>query len=101
HGPVDLVALGADVVAEAGAGARVRREQPAHHADRRGLAAAVGAEEAQDLPARRLQGEIVDDVFVAEMLVEPVDVDRQGGAGPLAHFRVTATGWPGRVRARA
>ena len=40
-----------DVVAEAGAAARVGREQAAQHADGRGLAAAVGAEEAADLAA--------------------------------------------------
>ena len=39
-----------DVVAEAGAAAGVGREQAAHHADRRRLAAAVGAEEAEDPP---------------------------------------------------
>ena len=45
---LDLVRLGADVVAEAGAAAFVRSEQPAQHPDGRGLARAVGAEEAID-----------------------------------------------------
>ena len=40
-----------DVVAEAGAAAPVGRQQAAQHADGRGLAAAVGAEEAADLAA--------------------------------------------------
>jgi hypothetical protein len=41
HIALDLIALRADVVAKAGAAARVRREQPAQHADGGGLAAAV------------------------------------------------------------
>src|SRR5262249_39013218 len=48
---LDLVRLGADVVAEAGAATFVRREQPAQHPDGRGLARAVGTQEAVDFPA--------------------------------------------------
>ena len=77
---LDLAALLADVVAEAGAGAGVRRQQPAHDADRGRLAAAVGAEEAEDLAALDLQRQVVDDVLVAEALVQPAHVDRPGAA---------------------
>ena len=49
-----------DVVAEAGAAAAVGRQQAAQHADGRGLAAAVGAEEAADLAALDLDAEVVD-----------------------------------------
>ena len=48
---LDLLALGADVEAERRAAAAVGREQPAQHAQRGGLARAVGAEEAVDLAA--------------------------------------------------
>src|SRR5262252_1374478 len=51
HVTLDLVRLGADVVAEAGAVAFVRGEQPAQHSDSRGLARAVWAEEAIDFAA--------------------------------------------------
>ncbi len=52
HLALDALGVAHDVVAEAGAAALVGREQPAEHADRGGLAAAVRAEEAVDLPAR-------------------------------------------------
>ena len=86
---LDLVALAQDVVAEAGAGAGVRREQAAHHADRGGLAAAVRAEEAEDLAALHLQRQVLDDVLVAEVLVQPVHVDRRrvGRARSLQRHR--------------
>ena len=48
---LDLLALRADVVAERRAAAAVGRQQPAQHAQRGGLAGAVGAEEAVDLAA--------------------------------------------------
>ena len=41
---LDLVGVAADVVAEAGALAGIRRQQPAQHADGGGLAGAVGPE---------------------------------------------------------
>ena len=55
---LDLLALRADVVAERRAAAAVGRQQPAQHAQRGGLAGAVGAEEAVDLaaPARAWRG---------------------------------------------
>ncbi len=46
---LDHPAVGDDVIAEHRARALVRRQQPAHHADRRGLAGAVGPKEADDL----------------------------------------------------
>jgi hypothetical protein len=55
-------------------------KQSAHQPDRRGLAAAVGPEEAEDLAALHLQREVVHDVLVAEALVEAADVDRVGFA---------------------
>src|SRR6266436_8195087 len=51
HAALDLVCLGADVIAEAGAVTFVRREQPAQHPDGRGLARAVRTQEAIDFPA--------------------------------------------------
>jgi hypothetical protein len=94
---LDLVALRADVEAEARSRAGVGRQEAAHQADRRRLAAAVGAEEAEDLAAVRTQRQVDHDVLAAEVLVEAVHVDRgiacrRGGGG---HCSVTATGWPG------
>ena len=68
----------ADVVAEAGAVARIGPEQPADHADRGGLAAAVRAEEAVDLAVLHLQREILHHVLASEGLVQAVDVDGEG-----------------------
>ena len=50
---LDRRGLAQDVEAEAGAAAAVRRQQAAEHPDRGGLAAAVGAEEAEDLALAR------------------------------------------------
>ena len=52
---LDLVPLREDVVAEARSPSAVRREQSADHAQRGGLAGAVGTEEAVDLPAPDLE----------------------------------------------
>ena len=100
---LDRVGLRADVVAEAGPLAGIRREQPAQHAQRRSLAAAVRPEKAVDLALRHLQAEVVHDRAWAEALGEAVHVD-----GDLLHRRticwpgpsVTVTGWPA-VRAAA
>ena len=51
----DVVRLLHDIEAQALARAAVGREQPAEHADRRRLAAAVGAEKAADLALGELQ----------------------------------------------
>src|SRR5690606_28922265 len=57
-------------------------EQSAQHADRGGLAAAVGAEESEDLAAADLQGKIAHDVLGAEALVELLHVDRERAHEP-------------------
>ena len=94
----NFVRLADDVVAQAVAGARVRFEQPAQHADRRRLATAVGAEESADLALGDLQAEAFDDLQAAETLGEIGDVDDVGVHGtPASGF--TVTGWPGLKRA--
>ena len=72
---LDLVGLGADVVAEAGAVALVGREQPAQHADGGGLAGAVGPEEAVDRAALDLHGQVAHHRAAVERLGQAVDVD--------------------------
>ena len=52
---LDLGAVAQDVEAQAGAAAGVGLQQSAHHADGGGLAAAVGAQEAEDLAAAHAQ----------------------------------------------
>jgi DNA-binding LacI/PurR family transcriptional regulator len=79
--------------AEARALAGVRRQQAAEHADGRGLAAAVGAEEAHDDAAGHFDGEIIDDGLAAEALGEAVHAD--GGRGAVHGCTgATSTGWP-------
>jgi len=80
HIALDLVGLGEDIVAKAGAPVGVGREQPAQHADGGGLAAAVRPEEAVDLPLGHFQGQVLDHNAVAEGLGQPLDVD-----GDLLH----------------
>ena len=97
---LDRLGLAQDVEAETGALAAVGREQPAQHPDRRGLAAAVRPEEAEDLAAAHRQREILDDVMAAEALVQAAHVDDGvGGVRGGDHVRcagsVTSTGWPG------
>ena len=94
---LDLVLLGEDVVAEAGAFAGIRREQPAQHAERRGLAAAVRPEKAVDLALRHFEAQVAHHGARTEALGQTRDVD-----GDLFHRRticspgpsVTVTGWP-------
>ena len=108
----DLAALGQDVEAEAGAAPRIGGQQAAQHADGGGLAGAVGAEEAVDLPAHHPHGEIVHHQGGAEPLAEALHLDGDVGRrrAPLPRRRcgrrahgfgpsVTVTGWPGRVAA--
>ena len=76
---LDRRGLAAQVVSQARAGARVRRQEAAHHADGRRLAAAVGPQEAEDLAARDREGQVDDHVLAAEALVEVVDVDGRLG----------------------
>src|ERR1700758_5475553 len=89
----DRGALAQDVVAEAGAAARVGRQQAAQHADRGRLAAAVRPEESEDLARLHLERQVGDHVLVAEALVEPAHVDRGGRGG--VHGTRTSSGWPG------
>src|SRR5262249_18490527 len=80
------------VEAQARAAARVRLQQPAQHAYRRGLAAAVGAEKPADPAARDADRHVVHHAPGAETLRQPFDVDdRRVGA----HSSLTSTGWPG------
>ncbi len=115
---LDLPRLRLDVEAQASALAGIRREQPAEHADRRRLAAAVRPEEAEDLAAPHRQREVAHDVVLAEVLVQAPHVDDEVGsafgrpcgthwstfalravfalgAALRAHGSVTSTGWPG------
>src|SRR5207248_3720464 len=88
---LDRRRLADDIVPEALAASRVGLEQPAEHADRRRLAAAVRAEEAVDFAAAYLQRKIFHHMLLSEALVQPAHVDRE-----LAHFSRTSIGWPGR-----
>ena len=103
---LDLLASRADVVAERRAAAAVRRQQPAQHAQRGGLAGAVGAEEAVDLAALDAHGEVAHDHLAVEGLGEalrprwrsaPLLAFTCGHGSPLrAGCRATETGWPTR-----
>src|SRR6202008_326109 len=77
----------------------IRGQQPAQHPDAGGLAAAVGPEESEYLAALHPQRHVLDHVLVAEVLVQPVHVDRRPGVRGedcgCAHRRITSTGWPG------
>ncbi len=93
---LDFVGLLDDVVAKAGAAAGIRLQQAAQHADAGGLAAAVGAEEAVDLPARHLQRQIMHDRLAVETLAQALDVDGERGAhDPAPGIGRTSTGSPG------
>ena len=48
---------------------------PGDHAEQRGLAGAVRADDADDAARRQLEGEIVDQQIVAEALFEVVEID--------------------------
>ncbi len=99
---LDLVGFGEDVVAEAGAGPLVGRQQPAQHADGGGLAGAVRSQEAVNRAALDLHGKVAHHRPAVELLGQVVDVDRDVGCAVLrAHFgasfgKVTVTGWPTR-----
>src|SRR5206468_1877173 len=90
---LDPVGLAQDVEAQAGPLAGIRRQQAAEHSQRRGLARAVGAQEAADATLFDLDRQVLDDVLGPEALVQPGDVDGQGhGPGSSG---TTSTGWPG------
>ena len=80
--------------------AGVGRQQAAEHADGRGLAAAVGAEEAADRAARHLDVEIVDDGLVAEALGQALDVGWRARRRSRPHRR-DVDGLAGMQRLRA
>ena len=100
---LDRLGLLPQVVAEAGPAALVGRQQPAKHADRRRLAAAVRSQEAENLAALDANREVVDDRAAAVALGEAADVDGRLGPGRRQHLRshragaasVTSTGNPG------
>ena len=70
-----------DVDAEDLRAAAVHREQRGEHLEHRGLAGAVGSEDAEDLAAAYLQVDAVDGPQVAEGLHEAVGSDCQLGRG--------------------
>src|SRR5439155_18663354 len=111
---LDLARLRADVVAEAGALAFVRREQASQHADGRGLAGAVRTQKAIDRAALDLHRQVAHDLAPVERLGQTVHIDGDVGghfdspftsalvsalvptlASPLG-ASVTLTGWPTR-----
>ncbi|MEY9620686.1 hypothetical protein ABH982_004143 [Bradyrhizobium ottawaense] len=86
---LDLFGIAADVVAETGALAAIRGEETAEDTDGRGLARAVGPEEAVDRAALHLHRQIVHDLAAAERFGQALDVDRDAA---LAIHRLSATG---------
>src|SRR2546430_1372148 len=96
---LDLFGLAHDVVAETGAFTAVGREQPAEHADRGGLAAAVGAEKAEDLTAPNGERKVLDDMILAEVLVDAVNVDDDVGGARVVHWSTPAAPGGGAIRA--
>ncbi len=88
---LDLSAFAQDIVAKTASTSRIRGEQSAHHANRRGFSAAVGAKEPEDLAPLHLQRDVLDDVLVTEALVQFPDVD----GIRVIHGTITSTGWPG------
>ena len=72
----DVVALGDDVEAADARRPRTSAGEGAEHVDRRALAGAVGAEEAEDLARRDGERDAADGVDLAVGLDEPLDVDR-------------------------
>lgn len=89
----DLDAVFHDVQPQAGSLSAVRGEQAAEHADGGGFAATIGTEKAENFTFPHLQGQILYNVLVSEMFVEPTDIDREGRIHVTfrssAHPRVT------------
>jgi hypothetical protein len=81
--PADGVALAGDVEAVHAGGAGGGPGERAEHVDRRALAGAVGAEEAEDLAAGDGERHTADGLDLAVGLDERVDLD--GGRGGGAH----------------
>ena len=96
---LDLVGLGADVVAEASAGPFIRRQQPAQHSDRGRLAGAVRAQEAIDRATLHLHRQVTNHRAAIEFFCQAVHIDDDVG---LTHLedpcgKVTVTGWLSRT----
>ena len=89
---LDRRGLGQDIEAEAGAATAIGLQQSAEHADGRGLAAAVGAEEAPDLARRHLERDAVDDGTIAETFRQAFDIDRERRIHGIG---LASIGWPG------
>src|SRR5262249_7384394 len=103
--PLDAFRIARDVDAADRRGARRRHEQPAEHADRRRLAGAVAAEEAEDFAAVHVERHAVHRDEVADPARQSADADRvasfrrrSGGRGPSPGGGGTATvQWRARV----
>src|SRR5690606_9654092 len=95
HAQLDPARFAPQVVAQALALARVGFEQAAQHADGCGLAAAVGAQEAADLAAPHLDGDVVDHGASAKALGQAAHVDGElvTHAGCCCK-KSTTIGWP-------
>lgn len=81
---LDLEALGQKIVAEHLAFALVRRQKPAHDADRGRLARAVRPQEPNNLALGDVHRDMVDDGLGAEALDEIADFDGVHDAAPTA-----------------
>ena len=57
--------------------AAARRQEPDQHFHRRRLAAAIGAEKAEDFAARDLEADVIDGDEIAELAREPLRLDRR------------------------
>src|SRR5262249_6785196 len=96
---LDAFGILRDVDAADRRGARGRREQSAQHPDRRRLAGAVAAEEAEDLAATDVERDVVDRDERAEAPRQTADLDRRatvqwrapGGPRPGGHSRPRAS----------
>src|SRR6266498_753068 len=78
---LDALGLAREVDVEHGAGALGRRQEPAEHAQRRGLPGAVGAEEAVELPRAHAEVQPIHGDPLAEATGESVGDDGVPGAG--------------------
>ena len=84
--PLDAFGIARDVDAADDAPSRGRRQQAAQHADGRGLAGAVAAEEAEDLAAPHVEADAIDGDELAEAARQIAHLDRAAvdasGQGP-------------------
>ena len=85
--PADVVALAGDVEAAHAGGAGGGPRQRAEHVDRRALAGAVGAEEAEDLAGSDGERDAADGLDLAVGLDEVLDLDGgwSGGVHGTTH----------------